>query len=258
MTSQAGWLLTPDSQTEYIMNKMIKRQDIVPPWIEKQQELAKAVRVFRERLRNDWKRHAARMIASHGGSLQDKMRRAAEFARAEEEYNPLRRNVDQIPVPIKTANDFVMANTSQPASVDNTSSPSTKTSSNESQATHFRPFRDPTWQAAERSYMELSVAKLNALTRSYNLMAPELAKKPYFSLERELNNCFADVAPQLANEIKERAARPPKSLTDSVGPGSLGILDRFGNAGSTVRVYESKSPHYGFKEMWRDLWNRPG
>ncbi|EHK97253.1 hypothetical protein M7I_6983 [Glarea lozoyensis 74030] len=33
--------------TEYIMNKMIQRQDIVPPWIEKQQELVKAANPWR-------------------------------------------------------------------------------------------------------------------------------------------------------------------------------------------------------------------
>ena len=38
------------------MNKMIQRQDIVPPWIEKQQELVKTANVFRGRLRADWVR----------------------------------------------------------------------------------------------------------------------------------------------------------------------------------------------------------
>ena len=48
------------------MNKMIQRQDLVPPWIEKQQELLKAARVFRTRLRSDWRRYVARMIAAEG------------------------------------------------------------------------------------------------------------------------------------------------------------------------------------------------
>lgn len=59
--------------TEYFMNKIIQKQEIVPPWIEKQQELVKAAAVFRSRLRADWKRHAARVIASKGGSLEDQV-----------------------------------------------------------------------------------------------------------------------------------------------------------------------------------------
>ena len=39
--------------TEYFMNKIIQKQEIVPPWIEKQQELIKAANVFRARLRVD-------------------------------------------------------------------------------------------------------------------------------------------------------------------------------------------------------------
>src|ERR1700722_3904904 len=82
--------------TEYIMNKMIQRQDIVPPWIEKQQELMKAAHIFRARLRNDWKRHAARTIASRGGSLQEQMRTAERYAEAEKVHNPKKRAVEQI------------------------------------------------------------------------------------------------------------------------------------------------------------------
>lgn len=38
-------------------------------------------------------------------------------------------------------------------------------------------FRDSQWLQTERSYHELAVKELNGLTRSYNLMAPDLAKK---------------------------------------------------------------------------------
>jgi hypothetical protein len=105
--------------------------------------------------------------------------------------------------------------------------------------------------------MELAITNLNNLTRSYNLMAPELAKKPYFSLERELRNCFADVAPHLAAAIKERAATPSKILIDRPGHGSRGVRDFLGGAGETAKIYDSNTPNYGFKEMWRDFWSRP-
>ena len=254
------------------MNKMIKRQEIVPPWIEKQQELIKTANNFRSRLRNDWKRHAARVIASHGGTLEDQMARARGYARAEEVFNPRRRNVDQISVPTNTTDDAVMVRIRRQVAseigatedVGVKGAVETDTETGKESATTAavyyasKPFRDPQWEAAERSYMELAIANLNAITRSYNLMAPELAKKPYFSLERELNSCFADVAPQLAEIIRERATRPAKSSLDSGAFGSSGVLERFvGEGGGKVKVYESRAPKYGLKEWWRDLWSPP-
>lgn len=254
--------------TEYIMNKMIKRQEIVPPWIEKQQELIKAAHNFRARVRSDWRRHAARMISSAGGTLQDKMNRAVEYAKAEEIYNPRKRNVDQISVPANATDDPVMVNlrqeapaAEQAASAAETASPSaqseatdTASASSEPEISFARPFRDPAWEAAERGYMELAINNLNAITRSYNLMAPELVKKPYFNLQRELNNCFADVAPLLANEIKERASRPPPK-NNGLSEVKPSVLDRFSRE-QRARIYERKMEPYGFKEMWRDLFSK--
>ncbi|KAF3765582.1 hypothetical protein M406DRAFT_345930 [Cryphonectria parasitica EP155] len=246
--------------TEYIMNKMIKKQDIVPPWIEKQQEVVKTANVFRARLRNDWRRHAARMIASHGGSLEEQMRRAEEYGRAEEVHNPRRRNSDQVAVPTNSTDDVVMVAMRQEALPEPPEPPAAAGADNppagtvEPQVTLVRPFRDKSWESTERSYMELAIDNLNKLTRAYNLMAPELAKKPYFNLDRELKACFADVAPQLANEIKERARRPEKSLLNQGGHEAGSLLDRFARESRSSKVYDSKAPHYGFKEMWRDLW----
>ncbi|ORY64318.1 uncharacterized protein BCR38DRAFT_458040 [Pseudomassariella vexata] len=240
--------------TEYIMNKIIKRQDIVPPWIEKQQELIKAAHVFRSRLRNDWKRHAARMIASKGGSLEHQMNEARRFARAEELANPKRRNVEQISVPTNSTEDPVMVKIRQQV-IAEANAELAMDSLPDATASLPPPFRDPDWVKTEKAYMELSVNNLNTLTRSYNLMAPELAKKAYFSLERELNTCYADVAPQLADIIKERAVRA-KPGVETIGHRPGGILDRFGREGNRATIYESKAPHYGLREMWRDLFKR--
>jgi hypothetical protein len=272
------------------MNKMIKRQDIVPPWIDKQQELVKAANVFRSRLRNDWRRHAARSIASHGGSLEEQMRRASDYARAEAIHNPRRRNIDEISISTSATDDVVMQRLRQEASSselaappsapatppdsttldadtvpsaalsETTQPPSPAPSTPRPAPQPSRPFRDPTWEATERSYMTLAVQNLNSLTRSYNLIAPALAKKPYFSLERELAACFADVAPQLAGAIQERAARPARSLVPADAGRLSGVLDRLGGGKDgllhTATVYESKVPKYGMKEFWRDLWAR--
>lgn len=245
--------------TEYIMNKMIKKQDIVPPWIEKQQELVKAAHVFRTRLRNDWKRHAARMIASSGGTIEEQMERARAYARAELVHNPRKRPSDQVAVPTNSTEDVVMVAMRQealpePPAATNLQEEVHESTAAEPDVTLVQPFRDATWESTEKAYMELAISNMNTLTRAYNLMAPELAKKPYFKLDRELKACFADVAPQLANEIKERAQRPNKSLLNGGGHGAGTILDRFARESRSAKVYDSKTPHYGFKEMWRDLW----
>ncbi|KAL0934379.1 uncharacterized protein CTRU02_211178 [Colletotrichum truncatum] len=240
--------------TEYIMNKMIKRQDIVPPWIEKQQELAKVAGAFRARLRNDWKRHVARMIASRGGTLEEQVQRAEEYARAEELHNPRKRNVETITVPTNTTDDIVMVKIRQQAEGEAVQ-PELGGASTGSSAVLPPPFRDSDWLEGERSYMTLAIENINAITRSYNLMAPDLAKKPYFSLERELAACYADVAPQVAETIRERATRPVKSPFESVNPGPAAMFDRLSAGGKATKIRDSKAPHYGFKEMWRDLWS---
>ncbi|KAH6657592.1 hypothetical protein BKA67DRAFT_532791 [Truncatella angustata] len=270
--------------TEYIMNKMIKRQDIVPPWIEKQQELIKTAHTFRTRLRNDWKRHAARTIASKGGALQEQMERARRYASAELLHNPRKRNVEQVVVPTNSTDDPVMVKVRQllspetaeeladaeaTAAIDDSAASTTSSPPNEGAATEVTsanvpvqdvplppPFRDPDWLRTEQTYMDLSITNLNTITRSYNLMAPELAKKPYFSLERELNACYADVAPQLADAIKDRAARPSKPLGESAGQRPGNILDRFNGEAHRSKVYDSKTPNYGFREMLRDLFRK--
>jgi hypothetical protein len=82
--------------TEYFMNKIIQKQDIVPPWIEKQQELVQAATRFRGRLRAEWKRHAARVISSKGGSIQVQIKRAEAYAAAEAAINPRAKKVEAL------------------------------------------------------------------------------------------------------------------------------------------------------------------
>lgn len=261
------------------MNKMIKRQEIVPPWIEKQQELIKAAENFRGRLRNDWKRHVARTIASQGGTLEQQIARANAYARAEEACNPRRRGPEQLSIPTSTTDETVKLHSSPTSSSSSkpSSSPSSDASSSSSDPSTLPtgPFRDPDWEAAERSYMTLAIDNLNAITRSYNLMAPELARKPYFSLERELRACFADVAPQVADEIRARATRPARDLVNNHPFGSVWGVGKIGGAGgaslpssspssssslfgggfsSSISVEESKEKEYGFREFWRDLF----
>ncbi|KAK4131653.1 hypothetical protein BT67DRAFT_387205 [Trichocladium antarcticum] len=264
--------------TEYIMNNMIKRQDIVPPWIEKQQELARAAENFRGRLRYEWKRHAARIISSGGGTLEQQIARAAAYARAEEIHNPCRRSRPEVSVSTSPTVIMAMSTSTTTPSPPSPSSPSSSSPSpSASGSASFpdpdpdppphptpasQPFRDPAWLAAELAYHTLAVANLNSLARSYNLMAPDLAKKPYFSLERELRSCFAHVAPLVAEEIRVRATRPPPSPSPSLlggrpfGGGGGGKGGLFGGHVGKEAVVEGREKRYGLRELWRDLVGR--
>ncbi|KAF2036621.1 hypothetical protein EK21DRAFT_95866 [Setomelanomma holmii] len=287
--------------TEYFMNKIIQKQEIVPPWIEKQQELTAAAGKFRSRLRFEWKRHAARMIASKGGSLQDQIRRAEAYAKAEIIANPLKKKTevltavkndgqlsqislsrelkvapssgtDGVPVVTKeivaqkvtldTTPEAITASTSVPQ-VESTStqtmqmpvsSPTPAPSTVAPVLPAPFPFRDPDWERIETAYWTVAIADLNSKCRSYNLQAPELAKRPYFNLQRELNNCFADVAPQLAQVILDRARAPPKKV-EGFGQ-AMGEKSVFGSlGGGPVKIRdERKTKQYGFRQFWQDLW----
>ncbi|RVX76121.1 hypothetical protein B0A52_00478 [Exophiala mesophila] len=309
--------------TEYFMNKIIQKQEIVPPWIEKQQELVKLVATFRSRLRNDWRRHAARSIASSGGTVQDQVRRAQGYALAEELVNPRiqkketlssissdgvlttvtveerlaagvpmesqeseQKSPDQVEITVteksatETNNDkdsttemnATPTTTTDLSTIreptDPTNSPSLSPSSPPSQSPASPrvlpmpyPFRDPHWEKTELKYHTLAIQELNSLTRSYNLMAPKIAQKPYYTLARELKRCFADIAPSLPDEILQRSRKPVVKI--AVMPHQEGgVLERFG---STVGAKEWKGHEgvireedgtkgYGFKEFWRDLF----
>ncbi|KAE8374021.1 hypothetical protein BDV26DRAFT_270732 [Aspergillus bertholletiae] len=237
--------------TEYFMNKMIQKQELVPPWIEKQQELARELDRFRQRLRMEWRRQAARLIASEGGSLEAQMRRAEAYAAAEArlaEKAKIERSLKELynvePSTTNQTNDENLASTS----------PEVETKDNPP-LSYVSPLRDPQYLSTERSFYEVAVKNLNSLTRSYNLQAPPVAQKPYINLERELSTCYADVAPTLAEEIKRRAterANRPKSI----GSKAPGIIESLSTS-TTTKVYEEdKTKGYGFKEFWQDLFSK--
>ena len=281
--------------TEYFMNKIIQKQEIVPPWIEKQQELVKAAAIFRSRMRADWKRHAARVISSKGGSVDEQVRRAEAYAAAEAAINPKKIHTEALsdidhegrlsqvtvsesptsavesedtkitvsedlvtktpsPGPSGTSDSLLESPNDSTRNVSLADNPPASTQQPSSPPAPVELFRDPAWQALEHAYHTLAIADLNSLTRSYNLQAPDLAKKPYFSLDRELRACFADIAPQLPDEIRERATRPQKVRVEVVGHKPGGVLDRFG--GDKARVWDERRPQYGWKEFWRDLWRK--
>jgi hypothetical protein len=278
--------------TEYFMNKMIQRQDIVPPWIEKQQEVVATATRFRGQLRASWRRHVSRTIASRGGSLERQLEYARALARAESLHNPQGKKVETINTvteegqvsQITLAGELKATPPGDPAALENeiqileqilnddgslkspeqratvttdapgaipVESPTEKEEKNTLPT--LAPFRDPAWEQLERSYHKTAIDNLNSLNRSYNLMAPAIAQKPYFNLDRELKACFADVAPQVADAIKERALAPRVKRAESFGHRPGGVLDNFSTS-ATKRVYDETKPQYGFKQFWSDLF----
>lgn len=223
--------------TEYFLNKIIQRQEVLPPWVEKQQELNRTVDGFRQRLRGDWKRFAARSIAARGGTLEQQIKTAEKYAEAEARRVRLENFVRRIKNGEDVPTEEVEHASDGPKEV----------------------FRDATWEKTELSYNKLQIEHLNELTRSYNLVAPDMAKKPLFSLERELNKCFAEVAPQVASEIRERARRPKGSMLNQ-GRRKDGWIGKLGIGEEReyhqAVVYDSVKPNYGFKEFWRDIFGR--
>lgn len=295
--------------TEYFMNRIIQKQEIVPPWIEKQQELVSAAGKFRARLRNDWKRHASRVIASKGGTLEAQVARAEGFARAEMAVNPPRVKVERIhavdgegrmsqislagemqagPAAAAAANaTSANASTTPPSSTPAPDASSTIattiTITPESELTPLTPstpspspsptsppphpqslqfFRSPTYLHTEQAYLTHTISTLNSLTRSYNLMAPSLAQKPYFSLDRELKACYADVAPLLPGEIRERALGRRSDGGDGSGVGrgraKRGVMGVLGTGHVAIVRDEARGRSYGFREFWRDVFGGGG
>jgi hypothetical protein len=219
--------------TEYFLNKMIQKQEVLPPWVEKQQELTKSVDRFRTRLRNDWRRFVARRIAAKGGSLEEQCRRAEEYAAAEAR----RVRLDRAATRMRLGEEV------PPEEFEAENGPKTL-------------FRDPEWESTELKYNTLAIDTLNELCRSYNMMAPSVARKPMFTLARELDRCYADVAPQVAEEIRSRANMPMNPKISFGSKPKASILSGLAGGGQTVHIHETDKPNYGFKEFWKDLFGK--
>lgn len=230
--------------TEYFLNKMIQKQSVLPPWVEKQQELAREVVQFRKRLRGEWMRHVARRIAAAGGSVEEQCAKAEGYAKAEarrvrwERIHRAMELGEEI-----SEEDLAWQGTEEAKGVPGEG-----------------VFRDKEWERQGRSFNEVSVKAINDLTRSYNLMAPELARKPGLRLERELGRCYKDVAPLVAGEIRERReARKVKVEGMGEGTGGGGVVEGLGKRlgmGEDRVVWDEEKPSYGFKDLWRDWFGR--
>lgn len=118
------------------------------------------------------------------------------------------------------------------------------------------PFRDPAWETLESAYHKLAIDEINATCRSYNLMAPKIAQKPYYTLARELKKCYAEVAPTLADEILNRSRKGPVKIQIAMHK-SGSVMEKFQGTGHVAKVRdEPEARGYGFKEFWKDLFTK--
>ncbi|EER41868.1 conserved hypothetical protein [Histoplasma capsulatum H143] len=76
-----GYTSSPYIDTaEFLPNEIIQKQDIIPPWIEKEQRMAKDIERFWKQLRNDWGKHIVQLNAR---SLESQILRAQGYVAAE-------------------------------------------------------------------------------------------------------------------------------------------------------------------------------
>ncbi|KAK9354196.1 hypothetical protein V1523DRAFT_408961 [Lipomyces doorenjongii] len=243
--------------TEFFLNRIIQRQDVQPPWIEKQATIQQDLRRFRIGLRESWKRHAMQLIAATSPNLEAQMARARKYAEAEraeaerlglytEKVKDVGESTQQMEEGVPAGEVATSAETD-----DLREEPVAPTGST------FALLRKDDWESIEHKYHVLSVKTLNDSIRSYNLMAPGPARRSYLMLERELRLCYAEVAPLLADSLKERhelikSGRTTFTLKKTENMGS--IVDNL--FGEKVAIMEKTGNEYGLKELFRDLFFR--
>ncbi|KAK9333601.1 hypothetical protein V1520DRAFT_381848 [Lipomyces starkeyi] len=242
--------------TEFFLNRIIQRQDVQPPWIEKLATIRQDLRRFRIGLRESWKRHAMQLIAATSPNLEAQMARARNYAEAERSeaerlglYTEKDKDVGES---TQQANEGVAAEVATSTETDDLrEEPVVPTGSTFS----LLPKYD--WESIEHKYHVLSVKTLNDSIRSYNLMAPGPARRSYLTLERELRLCYAEVAPLMADALRERhelikSGRTTFTLKKTENTESI-VNNLFGEK---VAIMEKTGNEYGLKELFRDLFFR--
>ncbi|KAG7829809.1 hypothetical protein KL920_002668 [Ogataea angusta] len=82
-------------RTEYHLNNILKRQEAVPPWIEKQGSVEAQIRQFRRQLDSDWTLQAVHIVCEKHSreSDADKIKIMSQYAQAEHSDGPCHRKL---------------------------------------------------------------------------------------------------------------------------------------------------------------------
>ena len=118
---------------------------------------------------------------------------------------------------------------------------------------HHRSSRDREWEIEHQEYHQLSIAEVNNTIRSYNLQAPESARRGYLDLERELVSACETVVSNLTVAIQSYhkvPIPPPVIESQSIARDQLHVKSKH-------ELYsEDPNNYYGVKDLARDLFKK--
>ncbi|KAI0692555.1 hypothetical protein BC835DRAFT_1416483 [Cytidiella melzeri] len=79
-------------------------------------------------------------------------------------------------------------------------------------------WRDPEWEARERSYHDTALSEINSLVRKYNAMAPYAVRRAVYTLESELDRAYQesgeDILQGIAERVNEQCLRTTVATAD--------------------------------------------
>ncbi|GAA5865388.1 hypothetical protein JCM1840_001551 [Sporobolomyces johnsonii] len=85
-------------------------------------------------------------------------------------------------------------------------------------------WKDPEWEAREKSYHDTAIKSLNDLVRKYNVIAPYHVRRPLLTLRNELDSAITLCAPSIATELQRRLSQgvhtsPARVVADDLDDG---------------------------------------
>ena len=106
----------------------------------------------------------------------------------------------------------------------------------------MQAFRDEEWITREHAYHTVAVDELNALVRKYNGLAPYAVRRPYYTLNAELDRAYSDAGTDVLTSLTESArqtlGRRPVGrglISDDDGDGSTAPP---GAHGEPLRIWD--------------------
>ncbi|KAG5365647.1 hypothetical protein CJU89_0038 [Yarrowia sp. B02] len=167
--------------TEYFLNSMLKRQNILPPWIERQTKLGVKTDRLISDMRISYIRHVVHSLVRKSKRLEDVLA-------------------------IVDKHDYTKG--------------------------------DPIWEQGALKYHETALEGLSSSIRSYNLQAPQPARRGYLSYEDIMKCVYSDVDKAIRQEvIREMTAEKKKPQ----------LYER-------KEIRERELPKWRVKDMWGHLF----
>ncbi|GAA5949006.1 hypothetical protein JCM21900_003170 [Sporobolomyces salmonicolor] len=109
-------------------------------------------------------------------------------------------------------------------------------------------WKDPEWEAREKSYHETAIKALNDLVRKYNVVAPYHVRRPLLTLRTELDSTVASCAPSIASELQRRLSQ------GLVHPTQSRVVADGWDDGDGVRSITAQEMGGERKEVTESMW----